>query len=457
MTIHHALYSAISGLQANSHGMSVISNNIANAQTNGFKADRAEFRDLLSVSLNEKSEVGRGVMLRNIRTLFNQGALSHTGQTLDLSIHGNGFFAVKVSKQGTDDPTGLAYTRDGTFQFDHQGYITDAEGNRVQGYMANESERLSSVLGDLRISAKQIAPKATSLVNLAVNLDSRGKPMAGDFSLDDPQGTSNYSTSVAIYDSLGQAHNVNLFFRRNENDPQVWNWYATLPSEDVEGAPQEIGSDGSLKPSLVAQGDIKFDDRGRPELKYTSDRGEPIYYDQINKSDVFEVQLTNGSGKQQFQINFGPEIDPQTKEMSHFTATNMAADYGVIYHDQDGHESGSLKTIKIENNGRIYGNYSNGKSITLGSFALANFNNDAGLEKLGGNRFGYMPEAGNVTVGIPETMNFGSVYSSTLEASNVDLTGEFVDMITTQRAFQANSRAVRTSDSLLEEILSLKY
>lgn len=457
MTVQHALYSAISGLQANAHGMSVISNNIANSSTYGFKSDRAEFQDLLSISLNEHSQVGRGATLRNIKTIFNQGALSHTGQTLDLSIQGNGFFAVKSQKQEVEDPSGYMYTRDGTFNFDYQGFIVDADGNRVQGYMPDSSGKLSNVVSDLRISAKQVEPQATSLVSLAVNLDSRAGPLAQEFSLEKPSATSNYSTAVPVYDTLGQAHNLNLYFRRNAENPKIWDWYATLPAGEVQGAEVQTGEDGEAMPHLVHQGQLEFAENGRPVLNYQSLRGDQIYYDELEKTDAFELQFSNGSKAQNLQLNFGPEWSDTEKEVGTFTATNMAGDFAVLYHQQNGYESGSLKTIRIEHDGHIHGTYSNGKSLVLGSLAIANFNNIHGLEKLGGNKFGYQPGAGNVSMGLPQSMDFGSIYSSSLEEANVDLTNEFVEMITTQRAFQANSRAVRTSDSLLEEILSLKY
>ncbi|MES2615064.1 MAG: flagellar hook-basal body complex protein, partial [Bdellovibrionota bacterium] len=182
-SINNTLYTAISGLETNSEGMNVISNNIANANTKSFKGDRAEFEDLLSISLGDNSQIGRGSRLRNVQTLFNQGAISNTGQITDLAIQGDGFFVVKSDQAEVKESNGLVYTRQGSFRFDSDGKLTDPLGGRVQGYMTDENNpnKLSPKLSDLQITSNNIPPRETKLVNIVANLDVREKPPVDAF------------------------------------------------------------------------------------------------------------------------------------------------------------------------------------------------------------------------------------------------------------------------------------
>lgn len=456
-SINNSLHAAISGLETNSEGMNVIANNIANANTKSFKADRAEFEDLLSVSLGENSLIGRGSRLRNVQTIFNQGAITNSGQITDLAIQGDGFFVVKSDQSEVKESDGLVYTRQGSFRFDRDGKLTDPLGSRVQGYMADPSDpnKLSPKLSDMQIVTNSIPPKETSLVNIVANLDVREKPPVGQFDPAHPTETSNFVSAVTIFDNFGYGRQAYVYFRRtNDADKNSWEWHAMVDGAEVNANPPK-DAEGKPLPVQIGQGQIQFDAQGNPVLPFLTRAGVPVQADVDGKSDAFEVKFINGAKAQKIQFNFGPSIGSDGKVGAQ-GSTSIAAKSGVAYHSQDGFETGYLKTIKIEADGYIRGIYTNGLERKLGAVALASFANNNGLQKIGRNNYAYTPRAGEPRLGTPQTGSRGSIYSASLEESNVDLAQQFVDMIVTQRGFQANSKSVTTTDTMLEEVINLK-
>lgn len=456
-SINNTLHTAISGLETNSDGMNVISNNIANANTKSFKADRAEFEDLLSLALGENSQLGRGSRLRNVQTIFNQGAISNSGQITDLAIQGDGFFVVKSDQSEVKESNGLLFTRQGSFRFDRDGKLTDPLGGRVQGYMADEvnPNKLSSKLTDMQIITNNIPPRETTLVNIVANLDVREKAPVDPFDPSRASETSNFVTSVTLFDNFGYGRQAQVYFSRTkENNKNAWEWHALVDGAEVAIDPPKDAK-GRPLPVQIAQGRIEFDAQGNPILPFFNKNGEPVQADIANRSDAFDVQFVNGSKPQKIQFNFGPSIN-QDGTVSSQGSTSIAAKSGIAFHSQDGFETGYLKTIKIDLNGYIRGIYTNGLERKLGAIALASFANNHGLQKMGRNNYAYAPRAGEPRIGLPQTGSRGSIYSSSLEESNVDLAQQFVDMIVTQRAFQANSKSVTTTDTMLEEVINLK-
>lgn len=455
MGVHQALYSGVSGLATNSDGMSVISNNIANANTRSFKSDRAEFEDLLSVSLSESSNLGRGARLRNISTSFAQGTLSNTGGITDMGIQGDGFFVVRNESLDVKESNGMFYTRQGSFRFDRDGFISDVNGGRVQGYMADDQGRLSSKLTDIQVVTNSIPPAASTRITVASNLDVRDRAPKEAFDPKDPDRTSNHSSTVTIFDNMGTAHSCTIYFRRNENlDVNMWDWYAVVNGTELKDSP---GLDENGKPISVtiAQGQMNFDEEGKPIPKFRNSMGVPTFIDTTEQSDGFDVVFNNGASPQKLQFNFGQHIDEMGKVGS-ASSTSMAAKSSTVYHSQNGFEAGYLKSIKIDLDGSIRGVYTNGLERKLAGVALATFPSNAHLTKVGRNSFIAPPKAGEPRIGSPGSGNRGSIYSASLEESNVDLAQQFVDMILSQRAFQANSKSITTTDSLMEEILALK-
>jgi flagellar hook protein FlgE len=457
MSINYSLFSGVSGLSANSDGMNVIANNIANANTKSYKADRAEFEDMLAATINENSQLGRGTRLRNITTLHGQGSLTNTNQVTDLAIQGDVFFVVKNDQVEVKESNGTFYTRQGSFRFDRDGKLTDPTGSRVQGYMADpdDANKLSPNLSDLQIISNTIAPQATNVVNVVANLDVREKPPVDPFNLENPVDSSNFVTAVTIFDNLRNGRQANIYFSRtNETDKNAWEWHALVDGNEISATPPK-DSKGKVMPFQIAQGRVEFDESGNPVLPFFTKSGEPIQIDVAQKSDAVDVQFVNGAKPQKIQFNFGPAIGSDGK-LGVQGSTSIAAKSGVAYHSQDGYETGYLKTIKIDIDGSVRGIYTNGLERRLGAVALASFPNNHGLQKVGRNNYVYTPKAGEPRIGLAQTGSRGSVYSSSLEESNVDLAQQFVDMILTQRGFQANSKSVTTTDTMLEEVINLK-
>lgn len=456
MGLHQSLYTGVTGINSNSDGMSVIANNIANANTRSFKTDRAEFEDLISQSLGENSNVGRGSRLRNISTSFSQGALTPTGGITDLAIQGDGFFVVKNEGHEVKESNSMFYTRQGSFNFDRDGFLTDAAGGKIMGYTADGGGHLSSRLSPVQISTATVPPTATTLVNVGANLDIRERPPRDEFDPANPGGTSNFSSTVPVYDSLGQVHQSTIYFVREKGElgENKWKYYTTVDGKDIKGA-QATDDKGNPIATVIAEGNIEFDADGKIVLPHRTKDGFPVFADFLEKSDAVEVEWANGAKSQKIQINMGPTID-ERGNLSSQTCTSIAAKSDTFFHSQNGFEAGNLKSLKIDPDGSVRGVFTNGTERRLFAVALATFSNQTALTKVGRNSWIAPPKAGEPHIGIPQTGNRGSIYSSSLEESNVDIAQQFVDMITTQRAFQASSKTVTTTDTLLEEIINLK-
>lgn len=439
MPISQALYTGVTGLSVNSDSMSVIANNIANANAKGFKKDRAEFEDMLSMDLSTGAggaQIGRGARLRDVRTLHTQGGLAVTDNLTDLAIQGVGFFVVSNPNTEVQESAGRFYTRVGSFMFDKDGFLSDSQGGHVQGYMANEYGTISTRLTDVKIETNAIPPQKTNNLLLNLNLDARQKVIPEDFDITKAELTSNFNNTTTIYDSYGGSHQMTVYFKRAEDSEGItWNWYATVDS--VEVADPEDGA----KFKQIGNGSVKFDGLGNL-MEETQEN--------------FEVNFAGGSElNQQITLDFGK--NKLTEGGNGVGAsTSIAAKSVTNFHSQNGYESGNIKTLRIDVDGVIKGVYTNGVIRPLGALALATFENQDGLFKAGRNQFYSSIESGPPKIGMAQSGTRGSIYASSLEESNVDLAQEFVNMIMTQRGFQANSRSITTTDSMYEEVINLK-
>lgn len=439
MGISQALFTGVTGLSVNADGMSVIANNIANANAKGYKRDRAEFEDMLSMDMNSGSgptQIGRGARLANVRTLHTQGGLKVTDNLTDLAIQGNGFFVLSDPRLDNQQSAGKLFSRAGSLLFDKEGYFADASGARVQGYMADANGMLSSRLSDIRIETNTIPPKATHTLKLNIQLDSRSKLINEPFDTKKAEETSNFHTSVSIFDSHGRAHQATVFFRKTlANEEGVeWEWNAVVDNSDVND-PDE----GQYK--IIGNGNLKFDKFG-------------LLKDEI--TNFSSVNFNNGAfPDQSINFDFGRNIGEEEGDGANAT-TSIAANSLTVFHAQDGYEAGQLKSLKVTQNGMVTGVFTNGIQKNMASLALATFSNQDALMKAGKNRFLSSIGSGPANIGLPETGLRGSIYASALEEANVDLASEFVNMITTQRLFQANSRSITTTDTMIEEVINLK-
>ena len=417
-----SLYTGISGMNTNLNALTVVGNNIANVNTYGFKGSRMYFSDLFSQSMFGGSGGGLGVTVEVVTPSFTQGAFETTNNALDLAIEGNGFFVLH-SEEGAP-----FYTRAGAFKIDKDGYIVDSNGFYLQGYPADSFGNILTTMGSLRIEASSFAPQATTGASMMANLDASAEVL-DPFDVDAADETSNFSTTVTVYDSLGNEHPVELYFRKSGEN--AWEWYAVINAEDAASGAREI----------AGQGTLAFDSDGRLQTV----TGNTVTFD-------FAGGATLG---QSITFDFGTSLDDGG------TGVDGIVQYGGISSSvynltQDGYPPGSLQAATIDDKGILVASFTNGKQRALGQVALANFPSLAGLKAAGNMYYTESPDSGAVVIGKAGTQGFGSVRSSTLELSNVDLASEFVRMITAQRGFQASSKVITTTDEVLLDLVNLK-
>lgn len=427
-----SLYTGVSGMSANGTSLSVTADNISNLNTVGFKKSTIAFGDVLSQTISGSMQVGRGVLISDITPLFTQGSLETTENVLDLAIDGEGFFVV------TDGSTQY-YTRAGQFTLDEDGRIVNSDGLVLQGYVVDSSGNISGTIGDLEVSGAMSGAKSTEKAEIAVNLDSEATvPSAaftldgnGDGTIDDPKNY-NSSTTVTLYDSQGGDHQVTLYFVKTaENAWEVHYVYA------------DPANPGELAESATGAQALTFGEGGA----LTDDNsGTAIEFD-------FGTAVTN---PQSVYFNYGTGTGEATAGDGMDGTTQYASDFSVINVTQDGYSAGSLKNITISEDGTITGFFTNGQTKEIGQVALARFISSSNLIREGRNLYTAYSTSGQALIGLPETSGLGRLLSNTLELSNVDLAEEFVNMITAQRGFQANSKVITTTDELLQELVNLK-
>lgn len=400
---------ALSGLNAASSELDVTANNIANANTTGFKGSRAEFADVFAAGTLDSGGVaiGNGVRLANVAQQFTQGNIEFTESGLDLAINGQGFFTLR-------DGSGYVYTRNGAFSVDRDGYVVNANAQRLQVYppVATGGYNTGS-LTDLRLQTSQSTPLATSSGEVIVNLPAGATaPVVGVFDPTDAQSY-NHSTSTAIYDSLGTLHQATFFFIRTAN-PNEWQVAMTVDGNQV-GAPQTLQFSSTGLQTAPVGGDIAF----------------PAY------------DPANGA-------------QPLTMTFDFAQATQYGGQFAVSALNQDGFSSGRLTSIDISDTGVVFARFTNGRAIELGQVALSNFPNAQGLRQLGETNWGESFASGGAIRGQAGSASFGLIQAGALEGANVDLTQELVAMITAQRSFQANAQMISTADSITQTIINIR-
>jgi flagellar hook protein FlgE len=433
MSLFSALSSGTAGLEASSAELSVVSNNIANASTVGFKVGRASFEDTLTQSvIGGNGQIGLGSQIQTVQKILTQGALTATGISTDLALQGNGFFIVNGS---IDGQAGNFYTRDGEFTLDKSGYLVNLDGLRVQGYTANAAGTLTGLPGDLLVGNASAQPLATTTVTLKANLEADDAVTAAAFDPADPSGTSNYSTSMTIYDSLGAAHQTEVYFHKSGDG--TWDWHAMTDGGGLQG-----GTTGQL--TEIASGDLTFDTQGR--LDTSSQNAAPVF------------NPLGANAPQPLTFNFGDATGgaPSTTATGLAGVTQFSSTSATTYIGQDGYGSGQLSSIKIDTLGDISGVFTNGQTRVLGQVAVASFSAADQMDSIGGNLYSQTQGSGQPVVGAAGTGGRATIVAGSLEQSNVDLSDQLVRLITSQRAYEANSKSITTADQLLSELIALK-
>lgn len=437
-----AFQQGLSGLNASSKALDVTSNNIANASTVGFKGAATHFADVYAASLSGggASQVGIGVSASAIVQQYTQGNITTTSNSLDIAINGNGFF--RMSQDGA-----VTYSRNGQFHIDANGYLVNDTQDNVTGYIADAAGLITASTPEaLRISTRSIDPVATG---------ASGSARAGVYAslqLDSTQGTKtwvtpatatqapntnsyNYSTALTIYDSLGNPHSMTMYFTKDAvagtdaaGTTGAWNVHY-----QVDGVNGE-----SLTPPMATTR-LNFNNSGTlisPALPSNVS---------IDLADVMTANSKTNSA-----------ATPLSFTIDYRDCTQFGAKFSVNELTQDGYTSGNLAGLSIGPDGVIQGNYSNGQTKNLAQIVLANFTNPNGLMSVGNNAWMETAASGQPRVGTPDTGTLGVLQSGAVEESNVDLTGELVNMIVQQRNYQANAQSIKTQDQIMQTLVNIR-
>jgi len=455
-----SMYSGVSSLRAHQVRMDVIGNNIANVNTVGYKGSKATFAEIYSQTVKgaggssdtrggtNPQQIGLGIKIDSINVSHTKGATQRTDNATDIMIDGNGFFVVAPSSDGQNK----FYTRAGNFQVDELGYLVTSDGYFVLG-ADGDAVQIDST--------NTVGAVATAEISIGGNLDYTAEP---DPNNDDIA----YSVNMDVYNSVGGTQTVQVDFGQKLTTPA-----GTAAADTYSYRAIKIGDTGTLDPT-------KFPDDGTTNNAF--DTADPPVY----QADAPIFAKFNSKGDflgfvDQLEINTDGEVEGDNSIFDKTAGSmniilqeggvdditlpfNYDAMKNLKHFDQDtdidatakGRAAGNLSSYTIAANGQINMTYTNGESDSDQQIALADFANPAGLLKVGTNRFIESPNSGAAKIGVPNAGSFGALTPGALEMSNVDLSAEFTDMITTQRGFQANSRVITTSDEILQELVSLK-
>jgi len=428
-----SFFTSLTGLNAAQTELATVSNNIANTGTNGFKRSRVAFGDIIASSplQNPARVIGSGVAVKSVAQQFQQGAIETSDNALDLAISGQGFFTVKGGQGGSQ----VAFTRNGAFSVTADRYVVDASGRRLQLFpTTSDGSVLTNQLGSTisaRLPLTSGVPQATSEIRLAVNLPADAvvipaKPIytaANPYAFDrnDP-ATFNNSTSETVYDSLGNPLAATIYY--------------------VKTAVPTVADPVHRWTAHVFVGDAELTQGGTAGLPMTFDTNGVLTAP--TTPAVFDAFSPPGGGQ------------PQVIALDHGIATTQQSGaFSVATISQDGFQTGQLESVSVDVSGKLQASFSNGEVQTLGKVAMAIFSNPQGLKQTGDATYITTPEAGPPITGEAGKNGLGQVLSGSLERSNVDLTAELVGLITAQRNFQANAKAIETSSTLLTTIINI--
>lgn len=400
---------ALTGINAAATELDAIGNNIANNATSGFKRSSVNFADVFALSAgSDNSATGSGVRVASVRQGFGQGDLKFTSRNLDLAVEGLGMF--RLENNGS-----AAYTRSGNFGLDREGFIVDAQGRNLTGYGVNKRNEVEPITTKLKIDYSDMQPSPSSEVELQMNMDITAEVLP-PFDVTDTD-TFNFSTSLTVYDSLGDSQVANLYFRKDA--PNAWTTYTFVDGNEISqvgGDEITFGTDGIL--ATV---------NGSAATTYTTNTFNPA-------SAAEPMQLT-------FDVSAMTQYDNT---------------FGVNKISQNGFSAGRLEGFEVDNSGVIFGNFTNGQTRTMGQVTLTNFPNQGGLKQAGSTTWVETFTSGAAATGAPGSASLGTLKAGALEGSNVDITQELVAMIGAQRSFQANAQVISTSDTLAQTVINMR-
>jgi flagellar hook protein FlgE len=402
---------ALSGLNAAQTELNVTANNIANSASTGFKQSRSEFSELFAVSPYgvSRNAHGNGVKVGAVSQQFTQGNINTTNNSMDLALSGQGFFILS-------DGGSAAYTRAGAFKVNNAGYVVNSQEQRLQVYPPSTTGNFNtSTLSDLRLVTSESSPSATANVETVFNLpSSETVPTTTPF---DPADESSYNTarSMTVYDSLGAAHTTSMYYVKTATNE--WDMHVSIDGNQLGTQHLIYDQNGALT---------------------TPANGQAVM-------PVYDTAAGLSTGAAPLNLTF--DVGRTTQFGDQFTMTSIT---------QDGYTTGRLIGIDIDSTGVVQARFTNGRSTPLGQLAIANFSNPQGLQQLGDTNWAQTNASGQPLNGQAGNSGFGLVQSGALEASNVDITAQLVNMITAQRNFQANAQMIQTSDQITQTIINIR-
>ncbi|MBH3427782.1 flagellar hook protein FlgE [Pseudomonas alkylphenolica] len=434
----------LSGLYAANKQLDVTGNNIANVATTGFKSSRAEFADVYSANkLGVGSQsVGNGVRLASVSQQFTNGEITNTGNVLDMGIQGQGFFVLS-------DNGSLSYTRAGAFQTNKDNYVVTADGLRLRGYGVDENGKIiNGVLTDLKIDTSALAPKSTTSIDQGINLNSSDKVIPGTvtFSPSD-DSTWNKTFATKIYDSQGNEHVMDQYYVKT--DTNEWKSYTLIDGRNPLDPTQE--------PPQALEGTITFKPDGSVDTMTAGAAGSG--YEVVNK--VFKLTgwipatVTDATTTPPTWGNNGSEANAGGIAIDMTATTSYNTPTTRLSQSQDGYATGILSSLSIDSSGVMFASFSNQQSRAIGQVAVASFANEQGLQPMGGTRWTETYASGIPGIDAPKTGTLGSIASNSLEASNVNLTNELVELIKAQSNYQANAKTISTQSTIMQTIIQM--
>ena len=441
-----SMYSGVSGLKVHQMKMDVIGNNIANVNTIAYKKGQVTFQEVFSEAIRgagapqewkggtNPQQIGLGVNIGSINTIHTKGPAQRTDNPTDLMIDGEGFFVV------SDDSNfeNKYYTRAGNFSLDRDGNLVTPDGCKVLGYTSDGDGNITTSLGPMKINKSEtVAPTTTKHLELRGNLDSRT-----GITVDDE-----YKTDTVIKNSLGNSYTVRFKFKKLGLDGENAKWGLTLEDVIDEASGESIMWNIDADGNKTDNGNCKLTGDITTDGLMFSNEGKLISKNADGSFPELKLDITKTG------VKFG---DANSIKIDYKSLTQYANEMDAKPYAMNGNSSGNLSGFSIDASGVITGVFTNGEKKALGQVLLAKFDNPMGLEKLGNNFFIDTRNSGEPQIGKAGTSGFGAISPGTLEMSNVDLSMEFTEMITTQRGFQANSRIITTSDEMLQELVNMK-
>ncbi|MEY2341125.1 flagellar hook protein FlgE [Acidithiobacillus sp. IBUN Pt1247-S3] len=411
-----AFNTALSGLNAANTDLQVLGNNISNANTVGFKSSNAEFSDAYASAMANSAptygQVGIGTQVMSVAQQFTQGSIQTTSNPLDVAINGNGFFQFNYNGA-------TVYSRNGQFQLNSGGVIVDGNGGELIGTQA-QNGKLTGASGPLTISQNTLAPQATSGLGINLNLNSTNTPISGAININNPNSY-NYSTTTTVYDSLGTPQLLSTYYQlapsTSGSAGQTWNVAYSVAGTTVASGV----TSGSL-------GQLQFNSLGA-EVGSLS-------------SPISGISWADGAASTTINVNYSG-------------STNYNSPNAVISASSNGYGPGQLSGLSIDPSGNIFARYSNGQSQVMGQISLTRFANNNGLQNLGNNYWAETYTSGQPLQGSPGSTNLGVLQSGAVEQSNVNLSGDLVNLIVAQQAYQANAQTIKTQNTVVQTLLSL--